>query len=107
MIAEQERQRQKEETERLRAAGLTEQNRNTSKKKLQASQKQQNDERKAEAAREERAQKRARLGIDEPETPASQVGNRRYARGRAYDPDRYLYSRPETVEPDGVETGEN
>ena len=107
VIAEQERQRQKEETERLRAAGLTEQNRNTSKKKLQASQKQQNDERRAEAAREERAQRRARLGIDEPETPASQVGNRRYARGRNYDPDRYLYSRPETVEPDGVETGEN
>lgn len=107
VIAEQERQRQKEETERRRAAGETEMNRNTSKKKIQASQKQQNDERKAEAAREERAQKRARLGIEEPETPASQVGNRRYARGRNYDPDRYFYSRPETAESDGAETGEN
>ena len=107
VIAEQERQRQKEETERRRAAGETEMNRNTSKKKIQASQKQQNDERRAEAAREERAQKRARLGIEDPAAPASQVGNRRYARGRAYDPDRYFYSRPETVESDGAETGEN
>ncbi len=29
------------------------------------------------------------LGIEEAEVPASQVGNRRYARGRAYDPDRF------------------
>lgn len=107
VIAEQERQRQKEETERRRAAGETEMNRNTSKKKIQASQKQQNDERKAEAAREERAQKRARLGIEEPEAPASQVGSRRYARGRAYDPNRFADSLPETVESDGAETGEN
>lgn len=108
-LAEAERARQREETERRRAEGLTEQNRNTSKKKLQASQKQQNDERRAEAAREERAQKRARLGIPEEEKPASQVGNRRYARGRAYDPDRYsiAYYDPEDYQPDVFETGEN
>ena len=29
------------------------------------------------------------LGIEDTEVPASQVGNRRYARGRAYDPDRF------------------
>ena len=29
------------------------------------------------------------LGIEDPEIPASQVGNRRYARGRAYDPNRF------------------
>ena len=29
------------------------------------------------------------LGIADPEIPASQVGNRKYARGRAYDPDRF------------------
>ena len=104
--AEAERARQKEETERRRAEGLTEQNCNTSKKKLQASQKQQNDERKAEAAREERAQKRARLGIAEEEKPASQVGSRRYARGRNYDPDRYAPLA--AVTPDvSEETGEN
>ena len=86
---EEERARQKEETERRREAGESTVNRNTSKKKLQASAKQQDDERKAEAAREERAARRARLGIPENETPAAQVGHRRYARGRAYDPDRY------------------
>ena len=39
--------------------------------------------------RAERAARRERLGIEEAEKPASQVGNRRYARGRAYDPERY------------------
>ena len=110
--AEEERARQREETERRRAAGETEINRNTSKKKLQASQKQQNDERRAEAAREERAAKRARLGIEEPEKPSSQVGNRRYARGRAYDPDRYgnppaASTDAESDYSDVSETGEN
>ncbi len=110
--AEEERARQREETERRRAAGETEINRNTSKKKIQASQKQQNDERRAEAAREERAQKRARLGIEEPEKPSSQVGNRRYARGRAYDPDRYgnppaASADAESDHSDVSETGEN
>ena len=110
--AEEERARQREETERRRAAGETEINRNTSKKKIQASQKQQNDERRAEAAREERAQKRARLGIEEPEKPSSQVGNRRYARGRAYDPDRYgnppaASADAESDYSDVSETGEN
>ena len=47
------------------------------------------DEIKAAAIREEKAARRARLGIEEEEVPASQVGNRRYARGRAYVPDRY------------------
>ncbi len=108
--AEEERARQREETERRRAEGLTEPNRNTSKKKLQASQKQQNDERRAEAAREERAAKRARLGIEDPEKPSSQVGNRRYARGRAYDPERYgaVPAAPGVTEQTDVsETGEN
>ena len=39
--------------------------------------------------REDRAARREMLGIEENEVPASQVGNRRYARGRAYDPDRF------------------
>ena len=77
------------ETERLRAEGKTEQNVNTSKKKLQASEKQKSDERKAALEKAERAARRERLGIQEQEKPASQVGNRRYARGRAYVPDRY------------------
>lgn len=84
------------ETERLRAEGKTEQNVNTSKKKLQANQKQKDDERRAAAEKAERAARRERLGIKEEEKPASQVGNRRYARGRAYVPDRY--DNPENAE---------
>ena len=79
----------REETERLRAEGKTEVNANTSKKKLQASEKQKSEERKAAIIRDERAARRERLGVKEAEKPASQVGNRRYARGRAYVPDRY------------------
>ena len=84
------------ETERLRAEGKTEQNVNTSKKKIQANQKQKDDERKAAAEKAERAARRERLGIKEEEKPASQVGNRRYARGRAYVPDRF--DNPENAE---------
>lgn len=91
-----ELERQKEETERLRAEGKTEKNSNTSKKKIQANEKQKSDERKAALERAERAVRRERLGVKEAEKPASQVGNRRYARGRAYVPDRY--SNPENAE---------
>ena len=83
------------ETERLRAEGKTEQNANTSKKKLQAGEKQRQEERRAALERAERAERRKRLGIAEAEKPASQVGNRRYARGRAYVPDRF--TNPETA----------
>ena len=93
---EKELEAKRLETERLRAEGKTEQNANTSKKKIQASQKQKSDERKAALDREERAKRREMLGIAEAEKPASQVGNRRYARGRAYVPDRF--SNPETAE---------
>lgn len=86
---EQEILRRREETERMKAAGETSKNPNTSKKKIQANQKQQDEERKAALEREERAAKRERLGIKEAEQPASQVGNRRYARGRAYVPERF------------------
>ena len=77
------------ETERKHAEGTTEVNANTSKKKIQANQKQKDNERKAALEKEERAERRASLGIEDPDIPASQVGNRKYARGRAYDPDRF------------------
>ena len=86
----------KAEYERLKAEGKTAQNTNTSKKKLQASEKQKLDERKAALDRADRAARRERLGIQEAEKPASQVGNRRYARGRAYVPDRF--TNPENAE---------
>lgn len=91
-----ELERKRLETERLKAAGETVVNPNTSKKKIQASQKQKDDERKAAAMREERAARRERLGVEPNAVPESQVGNRRYARGRAYVPDRY--SNPEAAE---------
>ena len=93
---EWEIERQHEETERLRAEGKTEKNVNTSKKKIQANEKQKSDERKAALERAERAERRERLGVKEAEKPASQVGNRRYARGRAYVPDRF--TNPENAE---------
>lgn len=93
---EKELEERRLETERLRAEGKTEKNVNTSKKKIQASEKQKNDERKAAAEKAERAARRERLGITEPEKPASQVGSRRYARGRAYVEDRF--TNPENAE---------
>ena len=91
-----EMEAKKAEYERLKAEGKTAQNTNTSKKKLQASEKQKLDERKAALDRADRAARRERLGIKEVEKPASQVGNRRYARGRAYVPDRF--TNPENAE---------
>ena len=93
---EKELEAKRLETERLRAEGKTEKNVNTSKKKIQASEKQKSDERKAALDKAERAARRERLGIKENEKPASQVGNRRYARGRAYVEDRFEH--PETAE---------
>ena len=93
---EKELEEKRAETERLKAEGKTEVNANTSKKKLQAGEKQKAAERKAALDRADRAARRERLGIQEPEKPASQVGNRRYARGRAYVPDRF--TTPENAE---------
>ena len=93
---EKELEEKRLETERLRAEGKTEKNANTSKKKEQAYEKQKSDERKAALDKAERAARRERLGVQEAEIPASQVGNRRYARGRAYVPDRF--TNPENAE---------
>lgn len=93
---EHELEEKRLETERLRAEGKTEKNVNTSKKKIQASEKQKSDERKAALEKADRAARRERLGIKDNEIPASQVGNRRYARGRAYVADRF--TSPETAE---------
>ena len=92
---EKELEAKRLETERLKAEGKTEKNANTSKKKIQANEKQKLEERKAALDRADRAARRERLGIKEAEKPASQVGNRRYARGRAYVPDRF--TNPETA----------
>lgn len=88
-LREAELERKRQETERLKAEGATQINANTSKKKQKAQQKAELDELRAAAIREEKAERRKKLGIVEEEKPASQVGNRRYARGRAYVPDRF------------------
>ena len=77
------------EYERLKAEGKTTANTNTSKKNARAIEKQKLEERKAALERAERAALRERLGIPDNELPPSQVGNRVYARGRNYDPNRF------------------
>ncbi len=88
---EAELEAKRQETERLRAEGATVRNPNTSKRKIQSNQKAREEERQAAIERQERQERRERLGIStgKEEQPASQVGNRRYARGRAYVPDRF------------------
>ena len=77
-------------TVRMKAEGKSQVNTNTSKKKIQAQKTQDRDERRAAAAKQEKEEKKARRGIvDEEKKDASEVGGRRYARGRAYDPNRY------------------
>lgn len=88
-LKQEEIERKRQETERLKSEGKTAQNINTSKKKLQAQQKAEEEERRAAAERAERAARRARMGIPEPEIPESQVGSRRFARGRAYVSNRF------------------
>ena len=86
---EAENERKRQETERLRAEGKTQVNASTSKKRLAA--KERNEAEQKAAAR--RAAERSARGLDK-EIPASQVGNRRYARGRAYVEDRYENVQP-------------
>jgi len=75
----------REETERKKAEGLVAQNTNTSKNKKKKSNKQGKLEK---AAEWEKKNAPIVAAADEKIEP-SRVGNRRYARGRAYDPERY------------------
>ena len=83
-LREEELERKRAETERLKAEGKTQVNANTSKKRLAAQERNAEEQRQAAI----RAAERAAKGL-EKDIPASQVDNRRYARGRAYDPDRF------------------
>lgn len=97
---EDELERKRLETERLRELGATERNKNTSKKKLQAAEKAQQEARLAE----EKARRKAELGIEQDNV--SQVGNRKFARGRAYVADRYESGDTSDSEDTGMETSE-
>ena len=90
---EAELEAKRQETERLKAEGATTENRNTSRKNKRAVAAQKEVERKAAEAR---AAKLAKKGLSEEDIPDSQVGDRRYARGRAYVADRY--SNPDEAE---------
>ena len=68
-------EKKRAETERLRQQGLTNINKSTSKKKIHS----------AEKARKKRAAENKKDTVK----PDSQVGSRKYARGRAYVPDRF------------------
>ena len=91
---EQELERKRQETERLRAEGATTVNPNTSRRKMQKSEKQKAEQRSAEwqAANDPGRKK----GGEEP----SRVGERAFARGRAYVPNRFD---PDYVLPDEPE----
>jgi len=69
------------ESERKKAEGIVEKNPNVSKKKKQKSDKQEQLERTAEWEKKN--------APPEEKNEPGRIGNRRYARGRAYDPDRY------------------
>ena len=73
------------ETEKRKAAGIVENNPNISKRKKQTSEKQGQREKAAEWEK-----KKAGIGAEEKSDP-SRIDNRRYARGRAYDPDRFTH----------------
>ena len=82
-LKEAEIEAKRVETERKKAEGLVERNPNTSKRKKQKSDKQEQIEKASDWQK-----KNAPDDVAEKYEP-SREGNRRYARGRAYDPDRY------------------
>jgi len=96
-IREAELEAKRKETERLKAENATTRNPNTSKKKMHLTER---EEQREKAQEWERKTKHA--ADTEAEDPA-RVGQRRYARGRAYDPLRYAangVSAPEPQEAD-------
>lgn len=96
---EAELEQKRQETERLRAAGATTRNPNTSKRKIQATDKAKEEERQAAERAAEKAARRLAEGITD-DVLASQVGERRYARGRAYVADRFTNPRAAAQTPE-------
>jgi len=87
------------ETERKKAEGIVERNTNTSKRKKKKTDKTEQLEKAAEWEKKNTPPEAVKDTKNEP----GRIGNRRYARGRAYDPDRY----PEVAEGEVIDaTGE-
>lgn len=84
---EEELQRKRAETERLRAENATERNKNTSRRKIQRKERSEDQEKAAEWVKKNKQEDEGTEDTDPSES--SRVGNRKYARGRAYDPHRY------------------
>lgn len=98
-LREAELEAKRQETERLKQENANSRNPNTSKKKLQSVEKQREEERLAQEKASEKAARRAARGA-EGAGPA-QVGDRPFARGRAYDSERFVLtgeSAPEAQE---------
>ena len=93
-IKEAELEAKRLETERKKSENKTEINPNTSKKKQQKTERQEQLEKAVEWER-----KNQKVPEKEEDNP-SRVGNRRYARGRAYDPNRFKQSGNENPEED-------
>lgn len=81
---EAELEAKRAEAERRRAENAGKEAENTSKRKQQQKKKQESAQRSLEYQRA--------MNPEEPEYEPSRVGTRRYARGRAYDPDRFSYN---------------
>ncbi|MBQ2329951.1 MAG: hypothetical protein II387_04275, partial [Oscillospiraceae bacterium] len=86
---EAELEAKRAETERLKAMNATVENESTSKKK------------KAQREKAEREWQEAQSGEESYEP--SRVGHRKYARGRAYDPDRYTRKEEENEDATGAD----
>lgn len=94
---EAELEAKRAETERLKALNATTENESTSKKKKAQREK-------AEREKAERDWQDSQSGEENYEP--SRVGHRKYARGRAYDPDRYSRTADETSEAESEDTAE-
>lgn len=86
---EAELEKKRKETERLRAMNATKKNPSTSKKKIQVAERQKEQERLA-------AKKGKPVSADESD--ASREGERKFARGRAYHPERFDGSQEKQVQ---------
>ncbi|MCL2562862.1 MAG: YidC/Oxa1 family membrane protein insertase [Oscillospiraceae bacterium] len=98
-IKQAELDAKRKRTEELRAQGLLKENKGTSKKKKQLQER--------EKERQRQAANRAEDAEDDGEYNPSRIGHRKYARGRAYDPERFGDDEPivrdlDLDEPDDV-----
>ena len=81
-IKQEEIDAKRKKTEELRAAGLTQENKGTSKKKKQVAEKEKERQRQA-------ANKSSEREDEEDAVDPSREGHRKFARGRAYNPERF------------------